>query len=168
MSLSGEESGFTLVELLVAMVLGLIILGASVMVFTSASKNQPRATSRTADIQEARTGMERVVRELRQGSLASGTSSQLTVTYPQNPVCGGSCTVVYTCASGNCSRTQGGMTRILVTGLASNSVFGYSVCPAEPTKINYISVTMPFRASNGDDSITLTDGVRLRNQCMPR
>jgi prepilin-type N-terminal cleavage/methylation domain-containing protein len=50
-SLSRGESGFTLVELLVAMALSLIILGAAVMVFTSATKSQPRATSRTGDIQ---------------------------------------------------------------------------------------------------------------------
>ena len=163
-----EESGFTLIELLVSMTLALVILGAAVMVFTSATQSQPRATSRTADIQEARTAMERVVRELRQGSLATGTSSQLTVSYPQNPLCGGACSVVYRCTSGNCTRTQGGVTRTLVTGLSSNAAFGYSVCPAEPSKVNYISVTLVFRASNGDDSITLTDGARLRNQCLPR
>ena len=163
-----EEAGFTLVELMVAMVLGLIVIGTSVMVFTSASQNQPKANSKSADIEEARTGMERMIRELRQGSNVTGTASQVTVVYPHNPVCGGSCTVVYSCTAGNCTRSQGGTTRTLVTGLSSNNVFTYSVCPLEPTKVNYVTATLAFPGSNGDDNITLSDGARLRNQCMPR
>lgn len=150
------------------MVLGLLVLGSSVMVFSRASQHQPKATSRTSDIQQARTTMESVIREIRQGSLASGTSSQLSVTYPAGVVCSGTCTVAYSCTSGNCTRSVSGSTRTLVSGLSSSAVFGYSVCPAEPTKTNYVTLTLVFPAPDGDDAITLSDGARLRNQCLPR
>ena len=60
-ALVAQERGFTLVELLVATVLGLIVIGGAVTVFTVSMNNQPRINSQSAAIQQARVVMERMV-----------------------------------------------------------------------------------------------------------
>ena len=60
-ALVAQERGFTLVELLVATVLGLIVIGGAVTVFTVSMSNQPRINSQSAAIQQARVVMERMV-----------------------------------------------------------------------------------------------------------
>ena len=48
----------------------------------------------------------------------------------------------------------------MVTGLADNNVFTFS--PRVPGQA-YVTVRLAFPAANGDDAITLEDGVALRN-----
>ena len=169
--------GFTLPELLVALLLGLVVIGAGVTVVTASLNNQPRLTSRTDRIQEARTTMERITRELRQGSsVPSATSSQLEiVTYVDSATCGGAhattaiqCRVTYTCATGTCTRTEAkpdgtspGSAVQVVSGLASSNVFAYT--PPAGSAPGYVNVTLSFPAQGGDDAITLNDGAALRN-----
>jgi type IV pilus assembly protein PilW len=167
---AAEEDGFTLVEVLVATVLGLIVMGAGVMVFTAAIQSQPRVATRSAQIQQARTTMENLTRELRQASsVSSATPSALTmVTWVNSAACGGAhsansiqCRVTYTCTAGICTRTEtstsgtgSSSSRQVVKGLASSDVFTYSSACSTPT-------------SGGEDSISLTDGVTLRNVMEP-
>jgi prepilin-type N-terminal cleavage/methylation domain-containing protein len=175
-----DELGFTLPELLVATVLGLIVIGAATMAFTSAVRNQPALTSRANQIQQARTMMERITREIRQGSTVPTTpnASQLTlVTYVHSASCGGAaattaiqCRVTYSCSappSGRCTRTErnpngsGSAPPVtVVSGISSNSVFGYQPSVTAPT---YVSVTLAFRSSSGANAVTLTDGAAFRN-----
>jgi prepilin-type N-terminal cleavage/methylation domain-containing protein len=120
------DAGFTLPELLIATVIGLFLVGVSVSLFVSAAKTQPRASDRSAQIQQARVMSERLTRELRQGSdatpLPAGCTapcSGLTVLtfVPSAPTCNGAprvgtstasrCRVFYTCATaGTCTRTE--------------------------------------------------------------
>ncbi len=174
--LSREEGGWTLIEMLVASALGLVVVGTCVMIFTATLKSEPRAASRGGDIQNARFTMEQLTRELRQGSsVPVATSTQLSiVTYVQSATCGGaaattalSCRVTYNCSTGTCTRTEanpdgsgGGPARQVVTGLASSNVFSYTPSAADPS---FIGLNFSFPADNGDDSITLRDGVSLRN-----
>jgi prepilin-type N-terminal cleavage/methylation domain-containing protein len=175
------EQGFTLVELLVASVIGLAILGVSVSVFTSGIRTEPRISQRAAEIQEARVMAERISRELRQGSNAtSSTPSQLMIlTYVPRASCGGStvgpatrCRIFYSCDSaGTCTRTEcgpnvsappvgcGSAVRV-VEGLASNQVFAFT--PRLPGQA-FVSIDLAFPATSGDDAITIADGVALRN-----
>jgi prepilin-type N-terminal cleavage/methylation domain-containing protein len=163
---AAEQDGFTLVEVLIASVLGLIVMGAAVMVFTASIQSQPRVATRSAQIQQARTAMENLTRELRQASSVTSQTSQglSMVTWVNSVSCGGAhsansiqCRVTYTCTAGICTRTEastsgtgGSSSRRVVEGLASTNVFAYtSVCPT-PT-------------SAGEDSISLTDAVSLRN-----
>ena len=44
-ALARQDRGFTLVELLVATILGLIVVGGGVTVFTVSMNNQPRISS---------------------------------------------------------------------------------------------------------------------------
>ena len=174
----GDDRGFTLPELLVAAVLGLFVIGASVTAFTAAIQSQPRVDSQAGAIQEARTTMERITRELRQGSIVpSATSSQLSVvSLVHSATCGGaasntaiSCRVTYSCSSGACTRieakpdgTSPGPPVQIVAGLSSSNIFTYT--PPSSTAPAYVNVTLvlPTQGAN-DDAITLSDGVALRN-----
>lgn len=173
----GDERGFTLPELLIATVIGLAIVGAGAMFFTVGVRDEPRAAARADRIQQARFTMERIVRELRQGSaVSSATAGQLTfVTYVDRTTCGGvlantarACRVTYNCSSGTCTRTEAqpdgsspGTAVTVATGLSSSNVFTYT--PATLTTPASVGVSLAFPAQNGDDAITLTDGATLRN-----
>jgi prepilin-type N-terminal cleavage/methylation domain-containing protein len=63
-----DSQGFTLPELLIATVLSLVVIGGAVQAFTASMSDQPRLQSQAAGIQQARTTMEQITRELRQGS----------------------------------------------------------------------------------------------------
>jgi prepilin-type N-terminal cleavage/methylation domain-containing protein len=175
------EGGFTLAELLVAMMITLIAFAAALLLLQVALKAQPRITERGAAIQQGRAWIERLTRELRQGGTVAGspTSSQLAfLTYVRHSSCGGTatsssiqCLVTYTCSAGTCSRTErnpdGSGTAAaqqMVTGLQSDSVFSYAPISAAP---EYVGVTLRFPATDDpgetEDAITLTDGVTLRN-----
>ena len=175
------DDGITLPELLVASVLGLAVVGAAATVFTAGVSSQPKISERNAEIQQARTMAETLTRELRQGSNATSTSggNLMALTYVPHAVCGTAtpgpaarCKVFYSCSTaGACTRTECpptytavgvgcGTTRTVVTGLADNNVFTFS--PRVPGQA-YVTVRLAFPAANGDDAITLQDGVALRN-----
>jgi prepilin-type N-terminal cleavage/methylation domain-containing protein len=176
-TISMEEQGFTLPELLVATVLGLLVIGAAVTAFTGAIQSQPRVNSQAGAIQQARTTMERITRELRQGSsVPSATASQLSIiTYVDSATCGGaasttaiSCRVTYSCSSGTCTRTEAkpdgtlpGPAVRVVSGLSSDNVFSYTA--PSSTAPAYVGVTLALPATGGTDAITLSDGAALRN-----
>ena len=174
-----REDGFTLIEVLLAAVLGLVIVGAAVSVFSASVRSQPAQASRGASIQQARTTMERLTRELRQGSGVSvATSSQLKfITYVNGGSCGSSsgrmqCQVTYTCTGGSCTRvvatpsgTSPGSAVRVVSGLSSSSVFGYGPnCDATATAPSYVCATMAFAGPDGNDAITVQDGAALLNR----
>ena len=134
-----SEGGFTLAELLVAMMITLIAFAATLLLLQVALKAQPRISERGAAIQQGRAWIERLTRELRQGGTVAGSpgSSQLSfLTDVRHSSCGGTatgnsiaCLVTYSCSAGTCSRTErnpnGSGTapaQQMVTGLQSNSV----------------------------------------------
>ncbi len=169
-----EQRGLTLVELLVASMLGLLVVGAGLSIFISAIRSEPRNTSKVAAIQQARFTADRIVRELRQGweVPTTPTSSQLAIsTYVKATSCGGApastaipCRVTYVCSAGNCTRTvaqpdgsASGPAVQVVSGLSNSNVFTWTPS-TDPT---YIGVT--FSLATGGDPVTLRDGVALRN-----
>jgi prepilin-type N-terminal cleavage/methylation domain-containing protein len=179
-----SERGFTLVELMIAMTLGLLVIGAAVTVFTAGIGTQPMIDKRAAQIDQARSMSARITQELRQGSNASSVNaSQLMIlTYVPRTSCGGStvgpnirCRVFYSCtqsgATASCTRiecppallapgTGCGPTTTVLTGLTTNQVFTFS--PQTPGQA-YVGIRLEFPAGNGDDAITIQDGVALRN-----
>jgi type II secretory pathway pseudopilin PulG len=172
---ASSEDGFTLPEILMATLVGLMVVGISVTVFTTAMRTQPGLNKRDDAISQARTTMERLTRELRQGStVVTATASQLAfVTYVHSASCGGAysntsraCRVTYTCSGTSCSRVEAnpdgsspGTGFTVVSGLSSTSIFNYSPNTTTPT---YIGATLVFPGQNGSDAITLSDGVALR------
>jgi prepilin-type N-terminal cleavage/methylation domain-containing protein len=184
-----REDGYTLPELLIALLLGLVVIGAGVRVLTSSVSTEPRARDRAALIQDARTMSERLTRELRQASDAtSPTPTQLTVlTYvPHTAACDGTartdtstavrCRVFYSCTTaGTCTRTECPTTTLatatptappcgptvqVIDGLASDQVFAFS--PRTPGH-SYVALALSFPAEDGGDAITIEDGAALRN-----
>ncbi len=175
-ALRREESGFTLIELLIATSLGLVVIGAALTMFISAVRSEPRDTSKVASIQQARTTVDRITRELRQGLeiVPTPSASQLAVvTYVKAATCGGAaastsipCRVTYTCSGTSCTRVVAqpngsapGPAVQVSSGLVSPNVFSYSPNTTDPT---YVGVSFAFSNSSGQP-FTLGDGVTLRN-----
>jgi prepilin-type N-terminal cleavage/methylation domain-containing protein len=171
-----RADGFTLPELLMGMVIGLLVVGTGVTVFTTALSSQPRTSDRLAKISEARTASEGIVRELRQGwDTPTAASSQLSLlTYVHRATCGGAaaassipCRVTYTCTAGSCTRTEAkpdgsspGAPRTIISGLSSNAVFTYSPSASAPS---WVGITLAYAGAGGDDAVTVEDGAALRN-----
>jgi type II secretory pathway pseudopilin PulG len=180
-ALHRREDGYTLPELVMAAtaLIGLVaIMGAGL---TTIARNQVRIADRSAQIQQGRTMIERITRELREGSgVQNPTSSSLSfLTYVRRQQCGGSesptsettpaiqCRVTYTCSSGVCTRAEAlpngsgsGPAVILVEGLRSNSVFTYAPNATNP---GHVTVTLEYPGQDGDETVTLSDGAALRN-----
>lgn len=176
-----EEHGVTLIELLIAAAMLAVVTGTIGMVLVGALHQQPRIADRSADIAAGRQLVERLTRELREGSLVTGqTASQLTFrTYVRNTACGSptalaesepaiECRVKYSCSSGACTRKEfaitgsepaGGEVQV-VSGLHSNSVFTYSPASGTP---EHVSVTLVYPSEEGEEGVTISDGAQLRN-----
>lgn len=175
-ALRREERGFTLIELLIATSLGLVVIGAALTMFVSAIRSQPRDSTKVASMQEARTVVDRITRELRQGLevVPTPSTSRLEIiTYVKAATCGGAaagtsipCRVTYTCSGTTCSRVvaqpsgsaPGPAVRV-ASGLASPEVFSYSPNTTDPS---YVGVSFVF-SNGGSQPFTLSDGVTLRN-----
>jgi len=175
-----DERGLTLVELLVAMVLAIIVLGLGLMMLNFALRSESELSARTAKTAQGRTMMESLTRELRQSSSVSVATPTRVVflTWVKSATCGGApattsiqCQVEYSCTGGTCTRverntngTGGGGAYELVEGLLSNNVFTYTPSPSAP---EYVTVTLSFPADpnsgGSEDAVTLQDGAHLRN-----
>lgn len=174
------DAGFTLPELLIATAATLVLLGGAVTVMVAGVRSEPRVSERSAEIQQARVLTDRITRELRQGAtVIEATAGHLQlITYVSSETCGGvtastarSCMVTYDCAAGTCTRvesdaegTTSGPPTVETTGLSADPVFTYLPSAASA---RYVGVTFQFPAAGGDDSITLADGVTLRNPAPP-
>jgi type II secretory pathway pseudopilin PulG len=168
----------TLIELLLAALVGLVVIGGAFTMFAGAIHSQPRDTAKVVAIQEARTTLDRITRELRQGlevvpSSPTPTSSQLAiVTYVKQASCGGAaastaipCRVTYTCSGTACTRVVSqpngsapGPSSTVVSGLTSPNVFTYS---PKATEADYVGAS--FSISGSGSPFVLSDGVALRN-----
>jgi type II secretory pathway pseudopilin PulG len=174
-----REEGFTLIEMLVAMTMGVVVMGGVLILLIGAMRTQPRLEHQGTNIQTARWVLERMTREIRDGIVvdketASSVSFQ---TYVRHTTCGGTttlastatpirCEVTYTCSGASCTRLEAGpgiyagtATRIF-SGLSNpGSVFTWS--PAKsPT---YIGVTLEIHDSEGSGGLKASDGASLRN-----
>jgi Tfp pilus assembly protein PilW len=175
-----DEAGFTLTELLVAMTMGIVVLGAVSVLLVGALRAQPGISQKAADVQTVRFVTERLTRELREGivvdkATASSVSFQ---TYVRHSTCGGSgqlastapaikCEVTYTCSGETCSRLEAapgiytGTAETIFKGLNnSSSVFTYSPSSTDPT---YVGVTITIPAAGSSAVTTVSDGASLRN-----
>lgn len=72
-----EQRGTTLIEVLVAIPMAVALLGLVTQAFVTGSRDQRRLELRTAALNQANTGLERMTRELRQANWVFFTSSQV-------------------------------------------------------------------------------------------
>jgi type II secretory pathway pseudopilin PulG len=179
----GDESGLTLVELLVAAAMSVIIVGAACSMLISAVREQPKLSKKSQEISTARYVLERMTRELRDGILvypgATGSKVEFK-TRVRRTACGGAmqespsvpsieCRVTYSCTTTACTRTETapevegskGTPIPLVGNLDSSNVFNYEPNVEEP---NYVGITLHIENPEGEGELTVTDGAGLRIQ----
>lgn len=187
------EAGMTLIELLVATIMGLIVVGGATAMLISAVRAQPKQQQQAQSISTARYELERMTREIRNGvSVTSSSSSGISfVARVRRKECGGEvptsatapaieCQIVYSCTTSSCTRTErkvgetsGGTTTTIVTGIDSAEVFCFvPSANADPTECavakagtspTYIGVTLNVPNPSGPGSLTISDGASLRS-----
>lgn len=181
-----SESGFTLIELIIASAMSVVVMGAAVAMLISALQMQPKLTHSADQVGVARVASERIVNELRQGSTVytktPTTLSFLTFVHaspctatPSTAATAISCRVTYTCSTGTCVRsvtnadgTGTPRTTTVVTGASSSEVFCYmpsttvGKCGTSSGTPTYVGIKLVLPASSGGSPTTLEDGATLR------
>lgn len=184
-----EERGFSFPELIVAMMVAMVVAGGAATLLIVAVRAQPPSSERSAQIQQGRTLIESVSRELRQGeTVHEATASTLTFdTYANSVACGGSfsqtarlCRVSYSCEAGTCVRNEfdaAGVasTREVATGLLDDEIFSYCQsaeggpqCGLETVAApTYVGIEIAYPKPDGGEGVTFNDGTALRNYLDP-
>lgn len=159
------EPGFAITELIVVCGLLTVVLGAVVLFLDTTVKLAPEAQERAHVVDEARGGVERMTRELRQGSAATLISPQeITFTAYVRPdgAAAEEREVTYDCSEdGECWRYEaGGDQERLFAGLENSNVFTQTLSAGVP---RYIDIAVELESEGADAPIYLRDGVELRN-----
>ncbi len=179
-----DESGFTIVEVLVVCIISIIVVGIPLDLAVQSMVGQNRASSRGAATNRVEIGLSRLMQDLRHSvhtTTISATGATLTV--PVRSAAGGSTpttqTVTWTCTAGaSCTRKVGGGTAFPVipylvsAAFAPTSAAGATTTPQ--TDPAHVQVTISVLDSNETgirtdavkgmtNAITITDGVALRN-----
>jgi len=183
---AGDEAGLTLVELLVASMMSVILVGAVGSMLISAVRSQPDLSERSQEISTARWVLERMTREIRNGIAVeeSSPSKVAFVASVRRETCGGAvetesderaipCRVTYTCSTTTCSRAETapevaatGPGTPIVTGLGSSDVFNWTCSPGDPCEdpeeATYIGITLRIPNPSREGDLTVSDGATLR------
>jgi prepilin-type N-terminal cleavage/methylation domain-containing protein len=174
-----DQDGFTLVEMLVAMTLGVVVMGGVMILLIGAMRSQPRIEKQNTNVQTARFVLERLTREIRNGIRIDKTSASSVSFegYVRHATCGGTtnlasaaaptkCEITYTCSGTSCTRIEAapkvytGTAQTIFTGLSNAaSVFNWSPS-SSPT---YLAITLKLPDSSGAGALTVSDGASLRN-----
>ena len=178
---SKGEEGFTLVELLVSSVMGVVVMGAVASLVISAVREQPKISKEVQNVSSARWMLERLTHELRNGKeVKEGTASKISfVGYVRRTACGGStalaasspsieCRITYECSTTACTRKEtapgvstGGVAKQIFSGLASNQIFTYVPSVANAT---YVKATLRLPdPTNAASPLVISSGASLRN-----
>jgi len=161
-----EERGISLIELMIAASLTTVVLGAVLSLGETTSKLAPDDDERANVMDQARTGMYTITRELRQARAVTSVTAYSV----QAQV--GSASVTYTCNVAHpkvagrsiCTRESDGRTTTVVDHVLNQA----QGTPVFARSGNYISVTLKVAAA-GDridghkSTLTLSDGLYLRN-----
>jgi type II secretory pathway pseudopilin PulG len=187
------EAGMTLIELLVAMIMGMIVVGGATAMLISAVRDQPKQQKQAENVDTARYELERMTREIRDGVrvTSSAPNSVSFVARVRRTTCGGSvptssstpaiqCQIVYSCTTASCTRverevgeTSGGVASTIVTGIDSSEVFCFvPSANADPTECGpaqtsnsptYVGITLNVPNPSGPGSLTVSDGASMRS-----
>jgi type II secretory pathway pseudopilin PulG len=142
-SLIRDESGMTLIEMLVAAMMSVIIVAASCAMLINAVRDQPVLSKKAQNVTTARYQLERMVREIRNGVQVESSPSSSSVTLVarvRRVTCGGApqtdpsaepvqCRIVYSCSGSTCTRTEltsagtPAASSIAASGIGSTEVF---------------------------------------------
>ena len=168
--LRDDQSGFTLVELLVAMPIALLVVFAALLVLDTAVPYELRTREHAQALRDQEVGLERMTRELRQATSFTFLTSQKVEfdVHIRSAAPPGLQSIRYDCSSGDhCLRLEGSVGgtvsppgTVIVDALVNPDVF-----QPEPDFVNprYLGVVARVRISEDRRPITLRDGVDLRN-----
>jgi len=182
----------TLIEMLVAALMSVVIVGASCSMLISAVRDQPALSKKAQNVTTARYQLERMVREIRNGvKLETTTPSQVVfVSRVRRVSCGGAlqtsttaepvqCRITYSCSGKVCTRSEatlegipvGGST-VAASGLGDTDVFCFvpsaetdpTNCgpPKAATSPTYVGVNLAVPNPEGPGLLTISDGATLR------
>jgi Tfp pilus assembly protein PilW len=187
-----SEAGMTLIELLVAMVMAMVVVGGASAMMISAISKQPEQSKQAQSISTARYELERITRDLRNGVNVTATASNSVsfVARVRRTACDGSvptsstapaiqCQILYSCTTTTCTRTEravgatsGGTSSTVVTGINSSEVFCFVPSTnSDPTECGtakggtsptYVGVTLRVPNPSRSGSLTISDGATLR------
>jgi type II secretory pathway pseudopilin PulG len=152
------QTGFTLVELLVAMTLSIVVFTAIAGLLVDGLHDQTTLENRSYQLQQAEVAIQQLVRNLRQATNLTLVSSS-SITYSE-PVATGSESVAFSCSAttDTCTQTIAGVQQTAVTDVTNTNIF--TVTPSSnPT---YIGISLSVSAT-GEKAVTVTDGTDLRN-----
>jgi Tfp pilus assembly protein PilW len=175
--ISGEERGFTLVELVAAALLLTMILGAILALSVTADKVGPRDQERAFAIRDSQVGLARMTRELRQTyQIISRTSTSMTA---QVHTGGITRRVVYDCNQNHPTDTglkqcvrytvSGGVNSasVVIVPRVISAAFTYEPVGAATPKYVRILLQVPSKGDRKTDGhkhrIVLDDGFYMRN-----
>jgi prepilin-type N-terminal cleavage/methylation domain-containing protein len=163
--LSGQ-SGFTMVELLVVMVLMAIIMGGVVDVLVSGSRAGANANARLDAQQNVRVALDRLEFEGRCATSATVISSGAGVSFTLPAQCSNATGTVTWCVnSGVLTRfttaTCGGTGQVYVENVTSPTPFSLVTASGDLPRLD-VSITSNEDGSTAD-AATLTDTITLRN-----
>jgi len=150
--LRSEEEGLTLIELLVASMMSVILVGAVGSMLISAVRSQPDLSERSQAVTTVRWVLERMTREIRNGTgvKEAAPSKVAFLASVRRETCGGAveseagqpsiqCRVTYSCTTTVCARAETaplvpatGAGTTLVEGLGSGNVFTWACDPGDP------------------------------------
>jgi prepilin-type N-terminal cleavage/methylation domain-containing protein len=163
-----DQSGFTLVELLVAMPIALIVLTMAMLALAFAVRNEQSAREHSEALRAQQIGLEQMTRELREAaSFTFLDSERVEFTMWSRPA-NGLRRVGYTCSSvtNQCIRQEGPVggalsgSRVILDGLVNPDVFAPTPDFVNP---RYVGIVARVRITRDRRQITLRDGVELRN-----
>jgi prepilin-type N-terminal cleavage/methylation domain-containing protein len=163
------EDGYTLIEVLVAMVLALVVVAGPLLFLVTSIRQQNVASSRASASRQAESGLELMTRDLREAISqdAAGNTYAVTVSNPTTsttavsftiPTPGSSTpqTLTWTCPStgassvGTCTRTVGGSAATKIVGVNSvafSPLSSTGVALAFPaTNPSYLGVALSVQA----------------------
>ncbi len=174
-----QEQGFTLIEMLVAMIMSVIVVGAAVSMLISSMHSQASQTARADQIGTARNAIEKITVDIRQGRSATYESPQRIKLDTQCHAGGvaSECEVSYSCANGVCTRKVGsGPPKVVMSGLAAtNGEEVFCVIPSTKPQPNtecgpsngqpaaFVGVTVEFPSSEQGSVTALEGGAALHN-----
>lgn len=177
-----SEEGVTLIELLVAASLGVVVMGAVVLLIVGAVRHQPKISKQANNISTARWVLERMTREIRNGIEVKAVSPSMVSFngYVRRTSCGSGtasastaapieCRITYECSTTACFRKEsaptvvGGTSQQIFSGIDSNQVFTYAPSEVAAPLVTYVKVTLRLPNPGGTGALTVSDGVSLRN-----
>jgi Flp pilus assembly pilin Flp len=187
-----DESGMTLIEVLIAALMSVILVGASCAMLINAVSNQPALSGKAKAATTARYQLERIVRELRNGVMVEVPSSaEVRLRARVRRVsCGGAfqtdplaepvqCRVTYRCDSSSCTRIEEtlagspvGTPTVALSGIGNPNVFCYvPSAETDPTQCGaakegaaptFVGVSLQVPDPKGPGFMTISDGATLR------